>query len=109
MGDEAEFTTCTFNQNGGDYTFCVGMFVHYRFFLRNCSIGNSTFRNEGYVEIVDTDAENGAASIFGEGSLTMIVAFVALITSVASIIVSATTRKKETVPVTKTASSEEDN
>ena len=59
--------------------------------------------------ITGGNSDNGAASIFGEGSLTMTVAFVALITSVASIIVSATTRKKETVPITKTASNEEDN
>ena len=94
MGDEAEFTNCTFDQNGGDYTFCVGMFVHYRFFLRNCSIGNSTFRNEGYVEIVDTDAENGAASIFGEGSLAMIVAILALAASSASLFLTVAFNKK---------------
>jgi hypothetical protein len=39
----------------------------------------------------------------------MIVAFVALIASVASIIVNVTERKKKTVPVTKTESSEEGN
>ena len=61
------------------------------------------------VVIVDTDAENGAASIFGEGSLAVIISFVALIVSVASIIAIVTARKKKTVPVTKTESSEEGN
>ena len=44
-----------------------------------------------------------------DGSLALIVAFVALIASVASIIVNVTARKKKTVPVTKTESSEEGN
>ena len=67
------------------------------------------FENVKNVEIVDTDVENGAASIFGEGSLALIVASVALIASIASIIVNVTARKKKTVPEAKTESSEEDN
>ena len=47
-------------------------------------------------------------SIFGEGSLAMIVAFVALIASIASIIVNVTERKKKAVPVTATEQSEDD-
>jgi hypothetical protein len=78
------------------------------FALRDCSIGNSTFENKKCVEIVYTDAENGAASIFGEGSLALIVASVALIASIASIIVNVTERKKKTVPVTATEQSEDD-
>ena len=109
LGDVGEFTNCTFDKNGGSYTFSVGMFVHHMFVLRDCSIGNSTFENKKCVEIVDTDAENGAASIFGEGSLALIVASVALIASIASIIVNVTARKKKTDPVTKTESSEEGN
>ena len=108
-GDTGEFINCTFDQNGGEYTFGGGEYLLDKFTLRDCNLGNSTFENAKNVVIVDTDAENGAASIFGEGSFTMIVAFVALITSVASIIVNVTTRKKNTVPVTKTESSEEDN
>ena len=55
-------------------------------------------------------SSNGSvASLFGEGSLAMIVASVALIASIASIIVNVTERKKKTVPVTKTESSEEGN
>ena len=50
---------------------------------------------------------NGAASIFGEGSLALIVAFVALIASIASIIVNVTARKKQTVPATAAESDEE--
>lgn len=108
-GDTGEFINCTFDQNGGKYTFGGGEYFRVAFTLRDCNLGNSTFEDVKNVEIVDTDAENGAGSIFGEGSLAMIVASVALIASVASIIVNVTARKKKTVPVTKTESSEEGN
>jgi hypothetical protein len=109
-GDAGEFINCTFDQNGGTYTFGDnGEYFFGNVTLRDCNLGNSTFEKAKYVVIVDTDAENGAASIFGEGSLTMIVAFVAFIVSIASIIVNVTARKKKTGPVTKTESSEEDN
>jgi hypothetical protein len=110
LGDVGEFTNCTFDQNGGEYTFGDdGEYFFGNVTLRDCNLGNSTFENVKNYVIVDTDAENGAASIFGEGSLAMIVSFVALIASVASIIVNVTARKKKTVPVTKTESSEEGN
>jgi hypothetical protein len=108
-GNEGEFTNCTFDQNGGEYTFSRGEYWSIKVTLRDCNLGNSTFENVKNVVIVDTDAENGAGSIFGEGSLAVIISFVALITSVASIIVNVTARKKKTVPVTKTESSEEGN
>ena len=108
-GDTGEFINCTFDQNGGKYTFGGGEYYRLKVTLRDCNLGNSTFEDVKNVEIVDTDAENGAASIFGEGSLAMIVSFVALIASIASIIVNVTARKKKTVPVTKTEQSEEDN
>ncbi|MBO5968076.1 MAG: hypothetical protein J6S14_06215, partial [Clostridia bacterium] len=61
-----------------------------------------------FMVFVDSDAPNGVGSIFGEGSLALIVAFVALIASIASIIVNVTERKKKTVPVTATEQSEDD-
>jgi hypothetical protein len=69
-------------------------------------LGNSTFSNRNYAIFEDDD--NFPASIFGEGSLALIVAFVALIASIASIIVNVTERKKKTVPVTATEQSEDD-
>ena len=57
----------------------------------------------------EKDKEKFPASIFGGGSLALIVASVALIASIASIIVNVTARKKKTVPETKTESSEESN
>jgi hypothetical protein len=43
---------------------------------------------------VSTASENGAASIFGEGSLAVIISFVALIVSVAAIVVNVSSKKK---------------
>ena len=110
FGDVGEFTNCTFDKNGGSYTFGDGEYGPEKIVFTDCSFGNSTtFEKTKYIKFIDTDAENGAASIFGEGSLALIVASVALIASIASIIVNVTARKKKTVPVAKTESSEEDN
>ena len=100
-GDVAAFTNCTFDKNGGSYTFGVGMYDHEKVVLKDCSIGNSTFEKEKRIEIVDTDAENGAnlsASVFGSGALVMILSFVALIGSLASVSVSVRSNKKEMQP-----------
>ena len=67
----------------------------------DCDFGDSTFGVDN-PKIVDSDATDGtrySASIFGEGSLTMIVAFTALIVSVAAIFVSVSSKKKA-VPAT---------
>jgi hypothetical protein len=61
-------------------------------------MSESTYFDKDCIVFEDTDAPDGRArrfgSIFGEGSLTMIVAFVALVVSVASVIVNATSKKK---------------
>jgi hypothetical protein len=57
----------------------------------------------------DTDsADDATASIFGEGSLTLIVAFVALVASAASIVVNLASRKKENSHADKTESESKD-
>jgi hypothetical protein len=99
QGDVAEFTNCTFDQNGVDYTFRVGMYVHHMVVLRDCSLGNSTFYRENLIEFVETDAENGAGSIFGEGSLTMIISILALIASGTAIFLVVYYNKKKAAPV----------
>ena len=104
---EACFTDCVFNNNTGmlssdNYTFNVNGVGDSTTFI-NCDMGNSTYNDRNLVQIVNS----GTGSIFGEGSLTMIVAFVALIASVASIIVNVTARKKETVSVTATEQAED--
>ncbi|MEE1049426.1 MAG: hypothetical protein U0M60_18655 [Clostridia bacterium] len=72
----------------------------------NCSFGNSIFNDRSLATFEDDS--KFPASIFGEGPLVLIVAFVALIASIASIIVNVTERKKKTVPVTATEQSEDD-
>ena len=59
--------------------------------MTDCTLGDTTFENKGMVE--------GVGSIFGEGSLTMIVAITALIASAAAIVVSVSSKKKA-VPAT---------
>jgi hypothetical protein len=55
----------------------------------------------------ESDSEQ-AASIFGEGSLTLIVAFVALVASAASIVVNLASRKKENSRTDKTETESKD-
>ena len=109
--DSITFTNCEFNNNPGKQW---PSYYSFNFSSRNskvkfvnCSFGNSTFNDRSRATFEDDS--KFPASLFGEGSLSMIVAFVALIASVASIIVNVTERKKKTVPVTKTESSEEGN
>ena len=66
----------------------------YSLHLSNCSVGGATFYRENKVD------GYYYASIFGEGSLTMIISLVALVASVASIGVSFALRKKKAVPAT---------
>ena len=92
------FTNCTLNKNLGKwetYTFASHSAVPITF--TDCSLGNTSHENGKNVKIVDTDASNGApvASLFGTGSIAMIVSLVALIASAASIVVNVTSKKKE--------------
>ena len=60
----------------------------------DCDLGNSRFDDRSKAKFTDTDAQNGVGSIFGEGSLTMIISLVALIASVAAIVVNVSSKKK---------------
>ena len=121
--DDSYFKNCTFENNkvpnaetlfkGSDnswiYTFRV--YDEPLTFI-DCKLSDSTYFDRDCIVFEDTDASNGNArhygSIFGEGSFALIVASLALIASVASIIVNVTERKKKTVPVTATEQSEDD-
>jgi hypothetical protein len=112
-GFNSAFTNCKFSYNepllGLDDTFFFNVANAGLSFV-DCDFGEATFNNKSAAQFADTAAPNGSvASLFGEGSLALIVASVALIASIASIIVNVTARKKKTVPVTKTESSEEGN
>jgi hypothetical protein len=56
--------------------------------------GDATFSDKNAATFVDCDVSNNVGSIFGEGSLTMIVAILALVASAVSIFLVADTRKK---------------
>ncbi len=62
--------------------------------LTDCDLGDTTFKDKGMV----TFSDKAVGSIFGEGSLAMIVSFVALIASAAAIVVNVSSKKKA-VPV----------
>ncbi len=116
--DDSYFKNCTFENNKVPdaenlfkeidddwiYTFAVDEEV---LTFIDCKMSDSTYYDRDNMKFTDADAANGAASIFGEGSLALIVAFVALIASIASIIVNVTARKKQTVPATAAESDEE--
>ena len=91
---ELKFTDCTLNKNKGSwntYTFDTHSAISIIF--TDCELGDTSYRDRDKVEIIDTDAVNGAGSIFGAGSLTMIVAVLALVVSVASIGISISMKK----------------
>lgn len=54
--------------------------------MNNCTLGDTTFEDKSMVE--------GVGSMLGEGSPSMIVAFIALIASVAAILVNVSSKKK---------------
>jgi hypothetical protein len=108
--NSSTFTNCEFNNNSGNqwkgyYSFNFVSTTSKVKFV-NCSFGNSTYNDRSRATFEDDS--KFSASIFGEGSLALIVASVALIASIASIIVNVTERKKKTVPVTATEQSEDD-
>ena len=123
--DDSYFKNCTFDNNkvpnaetlfkGSDnswiYTFRV--YDEPLTFI-DCKLSDSTYYDKDCIVFEDTDAPNGSArrfaSIFGEGSLTMIVALLALIASAVSIFLTVYYNKKKTAPVaadTKEAEDEE--
>lgn len=57
----------------------------------DCDFGDATFDNKSAAKFENT--ANGVGSIFGEGSLSMIIAFVALVASIASIVVNLNNNK----------------
>ena len=59
--------------------------------MKNCTLGDTTFENKNMVD--------GVGSIFGEGSLSMIFAILALISSGVAIFLVVYYNKKNVVPV----------
>ena len=93
----SHFTDCSFSDNVTsltDRTFYLNEGCELAF--NNCELGNSTF---GHRDRATFDGKAGVGSIFGEGSLTMILARLALIASGVSIFLTVYYNKKKAVPV----------
>jgi hypothetical protein len=60
----------------------------------DCDFGNATFNNKNAAKFVGGTVSNSTGSIFGEGSLVMIVAILSLIASGVSIFLIADMKKK---------------
>ena len=104
-GHNAEFTNCTFDHNSYNPTFSF-MSSDKNVTFTDCNLGDSSFNDRSRAIF---DGAAGVGSIFGEGSLSMIVSFAALIASVAAVVVNVSSKKKE-VPTTanRTAETEDE-
>ena len=112
-GASASFTNCTFNKNKTtDHTFFISSTsARAKLTFTDCDMGDSTISESEQsqrVSFVDTDAVNGdlLGSIFGDGSLIMIVALLALVTSVVSIGISIYYNKKKALPAASSTDKE---
>ena len=89
------FESCVFENNKfgtEDHAFYIGRFDTLTF--RDCDMGDSDFNDKSRVIFEDADGNQLPASIFGKGSLTMIVAFAALVASIAAIMINISSKKK---------------
>jgi hypothetical protein len=105
--DESTFVRCTFNNNVSSSAIND---IHAFNFTDDgtsfigCDMGDSTYNKEKYAKFADSDVgldykegytQSKAGSIFGEGSLTMIIAILGLVGSIASIGISVASNKKK--------------
>lgn len=104
VGFQSAFTNCKFSYSDPmpelDDTFFFNVPNAGLSFI-DCVFGDATFHNKGAAQFVDADAPNGnfPASLFGEGSLSMIVAILALVASAVSICMTVVYNKKKAVSV----------
>ena len=75
----------------------------------DCDFGEATFNNRRAAQFVDTDASNGAGSIFGEGSMTNILMIISLIASGVAIFLTVYYNKKKAAPVAADNEEETEN
>ena len=100
------FKNCTFTGNSIDSKYKTFNFDEQNVLdFENCDFGDSTFNDRSRATF---DGAAGVGSIFGEGSLAMIVSFVALIAAAAAIVVNVSSKKK-VVPATVNNKAESDN
>ena len=105
-GDEkVTMTECTLNNNTpADGTADIQVETKGTLVLTDCTLGDTTFKDKNMV----TFSDKAVGSIFGEGSLTMIVAITALIASAAAIFVSVSSKKKAVSSTANNAQETED-
>ena len=127
LAEDSYFRNCTFNNNlmtkpemyhqfNQDFTALSFYAEDCTLTLEGCDMGNSTYDGLEYIKFIDCNNAPSSralrfASIFGEGSLTMIVALLALIASGVSIFLTVYYNKKKAAPVAagKAAETESDD
>ena len=72
----------------------------------DCDFGEATFNDRSRATFIDTNSPAG--SIFGEGSITMIFALIALVASIASMGISIALYKKKAAPTAKAKAAEDE-
>ncbi len=107
------FINCRFSYNEPmlnlDDTFFFNIFNAGLSFV-DCDFGGATFHNPDAVTFLNSNGEpDGAGSIFSEGSLTMIVASLALVASAVSICLTVAYHKKKAVPMFANGAAESDD
>jgi hypothetical protein len=103
---ESKFDSCTFDNNSSEDGYYVFYFKEgNQLEFTNCDLGNSTFNDRSRATF---DGKH-AASIFGEGSLAMIVATLALVAAVAAIFTNVYSKKKVLVGNADETKGEKDN
>jgi hypothetical protein len=91
--NKVTLTECVLNNNTHDTKGTdIGNMTSGTLAMIDCDLGDTTFADKGDIDF--GDGFNSTASIFGEGSLTTIVAITALIASAAAIFVSVSSKKK---------------
>lgn len=113
--DDSYFKNCTFNNNklptpnslyADGYQPCAFDIRYKALSFYDCDMGDSTYSDEKCINLVDSNSNHVLASIFGEGSLTMIVALLALIAAVVAICLTVVQNKKKPAPVTADSAEE---
>jgi hypothetical protein len=106
---ESKFDSCTFDNNSYEDGYYVFYFEEgNRLEFTNCEFGSSTFNDHS---LATFDGVAGVGSIFGSGSLTMIVALVALACAAAALVVNLSEKMKKngTLVESNEESSEEES
>jgi hypothetical protein len=91
------FTECTFNNNKGPWSdYAFDGYSEVPVTLTDCDLGNSNFTANAkkYFKFDGYSATLTLGSLFGDGSLSMVVAILALAASIAAIGVSISSNKK---------------